>query len=134
MLMDHLNVHLMKIESEKEEVISRLFANEAQEREAFEAYIDTYIKDVMALKQGLAEEVRAFIGSIVELEDIDEGDRFDVHIASPLQEEHHRAMSATYLSPMGKAILLKKQGDEVTVKTPNGDYRYRIMDIKTPTH
>ena len=33
-------------------------------------------------------------------------------------------------SPLGKAIMGKKVGDKVTVKTPNGEVEYQIKEIK----
>ena len=33
-------------------------------------------------------------------------------------------------SPLGKALISKKKGDEVVVFTPKGEIRYQIIDIK----
>lgn len=33
-------------------------------------------------------------------------------------------------SPLGMAIMKKKAGEVVTVEAPNGDYQYKIIDVK----
>jgi transcription elongation factor GreA len=33
-------------------------------------------------------------------------------------------------SPMGKSFLGKKKGDEVTVETPGGKVKYKVLDLK----
>lgn len=36
----------------------------------------------------------------------------------------------SYLSPMGKALLGKEEGDEVTVKAPKGDLTYEVESVE----
>ena len=51
------------------------------------------------------------------------------HVVDPLQgrvEEN----DVSYLSPVGRALLLKKVGDEIKVKTPGGTVHYKINAIE----
>ncbi|MDZ7726145.1 MAG: transcription elongation factor GreA [Candidatus Campbellbacteria bacterium] len=36
----------------------------------------------------------------------------------------------SYHSPIGAAVMGKKKGDEFTVRTPNGETTYKLMDIE----
>lgn len=36
----------------------------------------------------------------------------------------------SYLSPIGSAMIGKNKGDEVTVKTPKGETKYKILEVK----
>lgn len=36
-------------------------------------------------------------------------------------------------SPVGRALLGHKAGEEITVETPSGERRYRIVDVKLAT-
>ncbi|NIK80121.1 transcription elongation factor GreA [Paenibacillus castaneae] len=69
------------------------------------------------------------IGSIVTVEDMEFGDTMEYSIvgtaeADPLQNKISNE------SPVGKAILGKKQGTIVEVNVPVGIIQYKILDIK----
>jgi transcription elongation factor GreA len=62
------------------------------------------------------------------VEDLVDGDLFRFRIVLPFQG-HNRIEDVTCLSPAGKALILKKPGEEVTVAAPAGTFRYRIKEI-----
>ena len=61
------------------------------------------------------------VGSRVEIED-DQGERMDVEISS--------VGGVSPDSPVGRALLGRKAGDEVEIEAPRGAWRARIVSIK----
>lgn len=68
------------------------------------------------------------VGSIVELEFIEDSEIVKLKIVGPLESKSIKN-SISYLSPLGSAILNKHVGNEVCVESPNGDYRVKIISI-----
>jgi len=69
-------------------------------------------------------------GSMVVLEDIDEGRRVEYEIVFP--EEVDAAKGRISLSsPIGRALLNKGEGDEAEVRTPQGLRAYQILSLRT---
>lgn len=69
------------------------------------------------------------IGCEVDVYDIDSEEMTAYRIVNTtvfdLDENH-----VTFISPIGKALLFKKIGDQVSVKIPVGDMRYEIKAIR----
>jgi transcription elongation factor GreA len=71
------------------------------------------------------------IGSIVDIRDAYDQTVETVHIVSPfLNQGQVNYTFASYLSPMGRELLLKRKGDKVMVKLPAGYSHYIINDIR----
>jgi len=69
-------------------------------------------------------------GSQVTLEDLDDGKSVQYEIVFP--EEVEAASGRISLSsPLGRALINKEVGDEVEVRTPNGNRSYQIVELKT---
>ncbi len=49
------------------------------------------------------------------------------HESNPLDEKEPKISNE---SPIGKALLGKRRGDEITVKTPRGEMKFKITDIR----
>jgi transcription elongation factor GreA len=64
---------------------------------------------------------RAGFGSTVELKE-DNGDKVTFQLVMPEEADAERGMISTS-SPIGRAILNKEEGDEITVTTPGGTTR-----------
>jgi transcription elongation factor GreA len=60
------------------------------------------------------------VGSVVEIED-EHGERMEVEISS--------VGGVSPDSPVGRAVLGRKVGDEVTVEAPRGSWRARILSV-----
>jgi transcription elongation GreA/GreB family factor len=73
------------------------------------------------------------IGSKLELENVHTASTEEIQIVSPFTGIiDFEVASASYLSPIGKAFLLRKVNDTVRVETPMGVMHYRINAIKPP--
>lgn len=137
---DLLERHLILVEEEKERIIEKYFSSPMQDKNEFEWLMNDYIKKVQTYLSEVkvveeADHVCPFvmIGSIVEVEDLKENELETFQIVSPFeQEEEIRPDYASYLSPIGKALLLKKAQEEVRVETPMGTLHYQIKSIQFP--
>jgi transcription elongation factor GreA len=69
------------------------------------------------------------LGSRITLEDLRSGDRIDFRLVGP-DETNPRDGKISHLSPVGRAVMGKTQGDEVEVATPGGKARYRLMSVE----
>lgn len=133
--------HLIKIEDEKLYVIERYYPVYTNERSSFQELMDSYIKGIENI---LYNEVKVIenvseacpfviIGSHLVLKDIYTNMTEEIQIVSPFSGEADlKVDSASYLSPMGRAFLLKRINDNVKVETPMGIFQYIIEDIKFP--
>jgi transcription elongation factor GreA len=137
---DLLERHLVSVEEEKDRIIEKYFSNPMQDKNEFEWLVNDYIKKIQTYLSEVkvveeADHVCPFvmIGSIVEVEDLEEHELETFQIVSPLeQEEDIRPDYASYLSPIGKALLLKKAQEKVSVETPMGTVYYQIKSIQFP--
>lgn len=73
--------------------------------------------------------LKVVIGDRVVLEDMASGEELRYTIVSPREAEPAHAKISN-LSPVGKAVMGKQQGQVVEVSTPSGKLRYRIKSIK----
>lgn len=76
---------------------------------------------------GLTNEKVVF-GSTVTLEDISAGSGITYQLVGPFESDlNENKISVT--SPIGKALIGKSIGDEITVKTPGGTREFEVVDI-----
>ena len=71
---------------------------------------------------------RAVFGSKVLLENIDSGEEVEYRLVGP-EESDIEEGRISVSSPLGKAILGKKPGDELTLIVPGGKRIYEFVDI-----
>jgi len=71
---------------------------------------------------------RAVFGSKVLLENIDSGEEVEYRLVGP-DESDIKEGRISVSSPLGKAILGKKPGDELTLIVPGGKRIYEFVDI-----
>lgn len=72
---------------------------------------------------------KAIFGATVTVEDIDSGERKEFTLLGPDEADYTKG-SISIQSPVGKALLGKKVGDELTVDVPRGRINYEIIDIQ----
>jgi transcription elongation factor GreA len=79
-------------------------------------------------KRDIAKDVVS-IGSRVRLRDVDAKQTVEYHIVGSAEANpaEHKLSNE---SPVGQAILGKKKGETVEVKTPRGSLKYKILEIK----
>lgn len=71
---------------------------------------------------------RAVFGSKVLLENIDSGEEVEYRLVGP-EESDIKEGRISVSSPLGRAILGKKPGDELTLIVPGGKRIYEFVDI-----
>lgn len=129
--------HLVDMEEKRGQLLDRHYPDLTREREMFENLLNDYMKKI---EQSInhakiienAEKVCPFIiiGSIVELENLDGSGNETYQIVSPFESSLHSDIdSASFLSPVGKELLLKKEMDKVTIENASGQYTYVIKSI-----
>lgn len=130
--------HLVEIEEEKSQVIEEYYYEMSAERLEFEtlmmdyiSHIDDYVKKINKTKKVGTDCPFVIIDSIVEVEDINSKEVERFKIVSPfLTTNPLDGDFASYLSPIGKSLLLKKVGDHVFVETPMENIEYEIKSIE----
>ncbi len=71
---------------------------------------------------------RAVFGSKVLLENIDSGEEVEYRLVGPDESDIEKGRISVS-SPLGKAIIGKKPGDELTLIVPGGKRIYEFVDI-----
>jgi transcription elongation factor GreA len=71
---------------------------------------------------------RAVFGSRVVLENIDTGEDFEYQLVGTDESNIERGRISVS-SPLGKALIGKKPGDELTLQTPGGRRNYELVEI-----
>jgi len=71
---------------------------------------------------------RVVFGSTVILENIDTGDEVKYQLVGP-EESNIDKGSISVTSPLGKAIVGKETGDEITLQAPGGKRTYELVEI-----
>ncbi len=132
--------HLVDIEEEKNRVLEEYYYDMTSERLDFENLIDNYVINIDKYIQtakiaDTPENDCPFvtINSIVEVQDLTDNSVEKFQIISPFLSDHSLdGECASYLSPIGKSLLLKKKGDKVIVETPMENIEYIVKSIELP--
>lgn len=72
---------------------------------------------------------RAVFGCTVVLENIDSGEEVTYQLVGP-DESDIKDGRISVTSPLGKAIIGKVLGDEITINAPGGKRQYELVEIK----
>jgi len=72
---------------------------------------------------------KVYIGATVSLQDMDNGEELKYMLVSP-EEANYEENKISILSPIGKGLLGKAAGAEVSLKVPAGMLRYKILKIE----
>ena len=72
---------------------------------------------------------RAMFGSRVLLENIDTGEDVEYQLVGP-DESNIEMGRISISSPLGKAMMGKKPGDELTLQAPGGMRSYEVIEIR----
>ncbi len=71
---------------------------------------------------------KVYILSKVKVKDLKTKDSFEYLLVSP-EEANYENNKISVTSPIGKALLGKKKGDELSIIVPAGVLKYQILDI-----
>lgn len=132
-----LKHHLEWIEQDQLEVSEKLFGNNVMEKDAYEKFMKDYSEGVHEYLKRLDNDgvdldaKVVLISSVVTVESAQDGERMDFKIVSPNDTEMLGEFNtASYLSPIGKSMLLKAVNECVEVTMPHGVDKYKIIAIK----
>lgn len=108
---------------------------EAKEEQAFVegriAQLHQKVKNVKIIGAPTGKKDKVVkIGSTVTVQNITEKDDPETYTIVGSTEADPRANKISNESPIGMAILDKEEGDEVTVKSPAGVAKYKIVKVK----
>ena len=92
-------------------------------------YIESRLGQFQVVDIDALNGSKVIFGATVEVEDSDTGAAKSFTLLGP-DEADYASGSISVLSPVGRALLGKSVGDEVTVDIPRGRVTYEIMDIK----
>ncbi len=105
----------------------------ARERQGMTEARIAYIESRMGLFQIIdldsLESDKVIFGATVEVEDVDTAEVKSFTLLGP-DEANFSNGSISVLSPVGKALLGKEEGDEVTVEIPRGRVTYEVVSVK----
>lgn len=73
---------------------------------------------------------RASYGSTLVLLDLDRDLEITYRLVTPEETDYEKGLISTS-SPIGKSLLNKEEGDEITVQTPNGPRSFEIIKLTT---
>ena len=74
---------------------------------------------------------KIYIGAIVTLKDLKSGESLIYQLVGP-EEANYEENKLSMLSPVGKGLMRKAEGEEVSIKVPAGELKYKILKIKRP--
>ncbi|MDN5375416.1 MAG: transcription elongation factor GreA [Thermacetogenium sp.] len=135
---ENLVRHLVEIEEGKNRLLQEYFPEPSAERNEFAKLFDQYIRKVDNLVKNASiseehEDALPFvtINSRVEVEDTESKESYLFRIVTPYESTAENG-DISYLSPVGKSLLMRKPGEKVEVKAPGGTFSYKIKSIKRP--
>lgn len=136
-LKETLIKHLIEVEEKGESLIEELSPVPYHEREELKQTLREYINKVEDLLKtphligNDGDFPLVIIGSEVAVEEIGTTEKQIFQIISPFGDLPGEN-GVSPLSPVGKALLLKKTGTKVIVNAPGGTFQYKIESIKYP--
>ncbi|MCI8458458.1 MAG: transcription elongation factor GreA [Clostridia bacterium] len=90
--------------------------------------IEAKLRNVQIIDEKVKSD-KADVGSKVEIKELKSGMTFEYTIVGT-HESNPMEGRISNESPIGKAVLGKRKGDEVVVKAPAGEAVYKILGIK----
>lgn len=131
-----LLANLVELEEGIGEIIDVFFREPSKEAEDLKKVLRDYVRWMDEMIKSVTIEATAdnqfpyaIIGSEVIVEEKGGGGTYSFKLVSPLRNKVE-SNEISFLSPMGKAMLLKKINQNFVVEAPGGNFEYKIVDIK----
>jgi len=106
----------------------------AKERQMFlEARISLLqkrISDIMAINVNQISKDRSGLGSTLKLKNVDSGKETQYHLVLP-EEVNPDEGKLSPASPIGRSLMGKQEGDEITVSLPDGKVEFEVLKVTT---
>lgn len=88
------------------------------------------IKALSTVNLSSVPKDKAAYGSILKLYDLDKDEEIEIKLVTHEEADAQKGLYSVQ-SPIGKALLGAKVGDEVTVQTPSGKRHFEVLALKT---
>jgi len=123
----------LRAAQEDGEVLENAEYDDAKNEQAFlEGRIlelETILRNAVIIEEKSHRRDAVGLGCQVTIMEVGGGELETYHIVGSAEAEPERGY-ISYLSPLGKALLGHKVGDEVTVDAPDGELHFRIISIQ----
>ncbi|MGI5854310.1 MAG: GreA/GreB family elongation factor [Bacillota bacterium] len=133
---ENLLQQLVSIEEQKDQQIANFLCTSPREREECIQMLKKYLTSLdqvlrTAERNNAAQDEVPFVtvDSYVQLYDYETGGIEEFRVISPFCEKVG-LNDISFLSPLGKKLLMKKVDEEVVVEAPGGTFKYRIESIR----
>lgn len=130
-----LLANLVELEEGIDEIIDVFFREPSKEAEELKRVLNEYIQWLDATVNRIKIDENsdndfpyAVVGSEVVVEDVGNKENYCYKLVSPLKTKVN-SNEISFLSPMGKAMLLKKISDVFVVEAPGGKFNYKIKSV-----
>ena len=130
-----LITHLVNFEDQLDNIIAEYYPQLNQERLDISTFITEYNNQLGEIVKNIITSPEAdytfpcvIIGCEVTIQDLASKEILYYSISGPYYEGFNYD-DISYLSPVGRALLLRRVGDIVVVKTPSGLYKYELLSI-----
>lgn len=139
-LSDFLSDHIKETEKEKDLLLKEHYSENVEEGMDVEDFFREYTSAISLYlntsKVNISNNAGCpfvIIGSIVEVQDMDDLETYQYCIVPPYSKNADMGIdNASCLSPLGKALLLKSINQQVKIEIPTGTLRYIIKKITIP--
>ena len=88
------------------------------------------ISDVMAINVNQIPKDRSGLGSSLKLKDLDSGELAEYHLVFP-EEVNPDEGKISIASPVGRSLVGKQVGDELTISLPDSKTEYEVLKVIT---
>ncbi len=126
--------HALKVAREHGDLSENAEYKAAKERQMFLesrlSQLQKRISDITALNIDRLPRDRSGLGSSVLLKDLDSGDETQYHLVFPEEVNPEEGKIST-ASPIGRALMGKQEGDEVTIPLPENRKEFEVLRVVT---
>jgi transcription elongation factor GreA len=127
--------NLLEIEEGINEIIDEFLRKPSKEAEELKRLLNGYVRRLDGMLPSITIDATAvndfpnvIVGSEVIVEETASGETYCYKLVSPLKNSIG-LHEISFLSPMGKALLLKNVNDSFIVEAPGGNYEYKVLSI-----
>ncbi len=88
------------------------------------------VSDIMSININQIPKDRSSLGSTLKLKDMDSGKETQYHLVFP-EEVNPDERKISTASPVGRAMVGKQEGDEISVSLPDGKMEFEVLEVIT---
>lgn len=133
---EYLVKHLVEFEERKNNLPEEVLPRQIKERQEFEILLEKYFhqagelaKEVKKVSATDNELPFVIIGCEVEIQNLSNNMTYQYRLIAPY-ESRVKSGDISYLSPVGKSLLLKRIGEVIEVQAPAGVFLYEVRSIR----